>query len=217
MSAVQHELGIYGAVGEIGVHHGKFFAPIAGNAAPGEPLVAVDLFESQIENYDLSGSGNVKNILLPEKLLGLMDRTGIPRTDVIVVAGNSLTLTATNFTDALNLPAWRMLSIDGGHSLETTLHDVNVAACTVRDGGIVIVDDWYNQHWTGVQEAVVHLAHAMARLVPFMHGQNKIWWTTPSHAAIYADVARREFGCVDMHESRCNLGGKKLCLTPNTN
>ena len=46
-----------------------------------------------------------------------------------------------------------MLSVDSGHSLETTLHDVNMAACTVRDGGIVIVDDWFNQEWTGVQEA----------------------------------------------------------------
>ena len=46
LTAFQHSLGIYGAAGEIGVHHGKFFAPIAGNAVVGEPVVAIDLFEA---------------------------------------------------------------------------------------------------------------------------------------------------------------------------
>jgi phage tail protein X len=213
MTALQHQLGVFGAAGEIGVHHGKFFAVVAGNAAAAEPLVAIDLFEAQSENYDLSGSGSTANILYPEKLMSLMDATGIPRADVRLVSGNSLTLTASNFT-SLGLPAWRMLSVDGGHSLETTLHDVSVAACTVRDGGIVIVDDWFNQEWTGVQEATYHAAHALARLVPFMHGHNKIWMTTPSHAGAYLDAARREFGCVDVHESRSSIGGSALCLLP---
>lgn len=211
-SAFPHSIGIYGAVGEIGVHHGKFFAPLAGNAAAKEPLVAIDLFEAQTENYDLSGSGNMDNILYPEKLMALMDKVGIPRNDVNLVSGNSLTLTAANFTNAQKLPAWRMLSVDGGHSLETTLHDMNVAACTVRDGGIVIIDDWLNGEWTGVQEAAIHLANAMARLVPFMHGSNKMWFTTPSHAAVYGDVARREFGCVGVHASRSIIGGVKMCM-----
>lgn len=209
-STLQHSLGIYGAVGEIGVHHGKFFVPLAGNAAVSEPLVAIDLFDAQTENYDQSGSGS---ILYPEKLMSLLDKTGIPRDDVMLVSGNSLTLTAANFTVERNLPAWRMLSVDGGHSLETTLHDINVAACTVRDGGIVIVDDWFNQQWTGVQEAVIHAAHGIARLVPFMHGQNKIWFTTLSHVSEYVEVAKREFGCVGMHESRSNIGGINMCLT----
>jgi hypothetical protein len=56
LTAKQHELGLYGAVGEIGVHHGKFLIPIIGNALAGEPAVALDLFEDQSGNVDTSGA-----------------------------------------------------------------------------------------------------------------------------------------------------------------
>lgn len=55
LSAKQHELGIFGSVGEIGVHHGKFLIPIVGNALAGEPAIAIDLFEDQSSNVDTSG------------------------------------------------------------------------------------------------------------------------------------------------------------------
>jgi hypothetical protein len=55
LTAKQHELGIFGSVGEIGVHHGKFLIPIIGNALAGEPAVAMDLFEDQSSNVDVSG------------------------------------------------------------------------------------------------------------------------------------------------------------------
>eukprot|EP00878_Enallax_costatus_P036297 GHUV01040725.1.p1 GENE.GHUV01040725.1~~GHUV01040725.1.p1 ORF type:complete len:133 (-),score=24.11 GHUV01040725.1:94-492(-) len=51
----QHELGIYGTVGEIGVHHGKFLIPILGNALASEPAIAMDLFEDQESNLAKSG------------------------------------------------------------------------------------------------------------------------------------------------------------------
>lgn len=55
-TAKQHEMGIFGAVGEIGVHHGKFLIPIVGNALVEEPAVALDLFEDQAANIDTSGT-----------------------------------------------------------------------------------------------------------------------------------------------------------------
>jgi hypothetical protein len=48
-------LSVFGAVGEIGVHHGKFFMPIAGYALQEESAVALDLFEDQSQNFDGSG------------------------------------------------------------------------------------------------------------------------------------------------------------------
>lgn len=52
----QHRLGVFGSVGEIGVHMGKFFAPIAGFALEDEIAMAIDLFEDQNSNYDKSGA-----------------------------------------------------------------------------------------------------------------------------------------------------------------
>jgi hypothetical protein len=71
---------------------------------------------------------------------------GAAAADVMLLAANSMTLTAANFS-ALGLPAFRMISVDGGHSLEITLHDLMLAACLVVDGGIVILDDYPNSSW----------------------------------------------------------------------
>ena len=49
------------------------------------------------------------------------------------------------------------------------------------------IPNWCAWPW---QEATYHAAHALARLVPFMHGHNKIWMMTPSHAGAYLDAAR---------------------------
>jgi len=65
---------------------------------------------------------------------------------VQLLAANSLSLTAANFS-AMGLPAFRMLSVDGGHSMDTTMHDLMLAACLMVDGGIAILDDYGNPAW----------------------------------------------------------------------
>jgi hypothetical protein len=40
-----------------------------------------------------------------------------------------------------------MLSVDGGHSMDTTMHDLMLAACLMVDGGIAILDDYGNPAW----------------------------------------------------------------------
>lgn len=207
-SAYQHELGVYGTVAEIGVHHGKFFAPLAGYSAASERALALDLFETlQGENIDLAGSGSQLRVVKT-----LTDITKIPRDQYTLMPGNSLRLSARNFS-AVGAPAFRMFSVDGGHSLETVLHDFNVAACGLRQGGIIILDDWLNGPWIGATEAIVFIANAYADLVPFMHGFNKIWFTTRSHAQRYRAHADKHFSCLQFHPSRAALGGFEMCLT----
>ena len=67
---------------------------------------------------------------------------GIPwcRDQIALVAGDSLALSGEAFR-AAGLPRFRLLSVDGGHSLETTLHDLTLAACLLREGGVMVVDD----------------------------------------------------------------------------
>jgi hypothetical protein len=55
-------------VGEIGVHHGKFFIPIAGNALQAEPAIAMDLFDNQGANVDASGVGCVVLVMWVTKV-----------------------------------------------------------------------------------------------------------------------------------------------------
>ena len=54
----QQRLGLTGAVGEIGVHHGRLFILLYLLSAPEERAFAVDVFSDQTRNVDESGRGN---------------------------------------------------------------------------------------------------------------------------------------------------------------
>lgn len=124
-------------------------------------------------------------------------------------------LTASNFS-LQGYPAFRMLSVDGGHTLEITLHDLMLASCVIQDGGLVILDDFPNPAWLGVAEALMHWVHAQDRLVPFMHGANKLWFTTPSHVQEYKALLAsnpKVFPCVKDHVSKRTIAGVQFCWT----
>jgi hypothetical protein len=201
---IQHEQGTFGSVMEIGVHHGKFFGWLAGNAMKSEAVIAVDVFENQTANYDKSGGGAT------EIFFDFMKSVNIPPSSIIKIEADSTLLSAKHFADTY---PFRMISIDGGHSVETTLHDFNLAACLIMDGGVVAVDDFVNLDWLGVPEAIIHVINVYSRLVPFMYGANKIWFTTPSHAEQYYQHAIKDIGCLntDLHRSRNSFSGHVMC------
>ncbi|KAF8056221.1 hypothetical protein HT031_006409 [Scenedesmus sp. PABB004] len=204
---MQHDAGVFGSVVEIGVHAGKFFIALAGAASEDEPALAVDLFESQSDNVDGSGRGSRAAVLRN------LDAVGLPRGGVTLLAANSLSLTAANLS-ALGLPAARLVSVDGGHSLENTLHDLMLASCVLADGGIAVLDDFTNPTWTGVAEAAAHFASAQSRLRLLFVAHNKAYFTTASHKARYVRAMQARqgvFGCRDLHSSRRALGGSEAC------
>jgi hypothetical protein len=55
----QRALDAKGGIAEIGVHHGKLFILLYLLGRPPEKAVAIDLFEDQHFNIDLSGSGDL--------------------------------------------------------------------------------------------------------------------------------------------------------------
>ena len=48
LSDKQHSMGVFGSVGEIGVHHGLLFIGLALSAYTSEPLFAADVFADQV-------------------------------------------------------------------------------------------------------------------------------------------------------------------------
>ncbi len=69
---------------------------------------------------------------------------------------------------------------------------------------------WYTclAHRMGVHEALAHFTMAQQRLVPFMHGDNKMYFTTASHSKRYYDfiMIKPLFSCKPLHQSRRTLG-----------
>jgi hypothetical protein len=186
--AAQREAGVWGAVGEIGVHHGRSFILAALLSRADEPLFALDLFEElQALNVDQSGSGSF------EALARNMAAVGLDVSAVAVERRSSADLEPGYFC-AARLPRFRFFSVDGGHTEALTRADMVAALCHLADGGVIAVDDVFNNLFLGVTEGIYNaLALNRDRLAPFLVATGKIYFTTPSHHGAYLRAAEAFF------------------------
>lgn len=169
---VQHTVQLDGAVCEIGVHHGRLFILLCLLRRRGERALAYDLFGRQEENSDRSGAGD--EAILQANLA----RHGVDRTGVAIVQANSLALTARRIIDDCGARV-RLFSVDGGHTAEVTANDLELAAGALAEGGIALLDDFFNEAWPGVAEgACRYMAGATCRLHPVAIAGNKFAFTT---------------------------------------
>jgi Methyltransferase domain len=141
ISERQKQHGIEGSVAEIGVHHGKLFILLKNLCAEQEFAIAVDVFEDQHLNPDHSGHGDRDTF---EKNL----QKHTDGKNIIILTKDSMTLTPDDFGDC----KVRIFSVDGSHTAEHTINDLEFATSMLVPGGVVVLDDFYNQDWPGVQE-----------------------------------------------------------------
>ncbi|PWB84667.1 MAG: hypothetical protein C3F11_00090, partial [Methylocystaceae bacterium] len=89
--------------------------------------------------------------------------------------------------------AVRIFSVDGGHDAETALSDMLLSERTTCPGGVVLLDDAFNEQWVGVIEAAArYLLQSDHRLVPFLLAGNKMFFTTgPAEADNYRSRMQR--------------------------
>ena len=66
--------------------------------------------------------------------------------------GNSLDLTGAELKRLADGPL-RIVSVDGGHTADIAAHDLAVADEALAEGGIIIIDDVFNEQWPGVAAA----------------------------------------------------------------
>lgn len=173
----QRAHGVRGGVAEIGIHHGRLFLMLNSLCEADEQSFAIDLFEDQALNIDHSGQGS------RSAFLDNMERFDRHRgRNVSVVATDS---TTADIRDIVTSPV-RIFSIDGGHTVEHTVSDLQSAQRVLHPRGIVILDDVTNDHWIGVIEGVMSFLQHRPTLVPFAIGFNKMLLANLSHASDYA-------------------------------
>jgi hypothetical protein len=181
LAAEQRRLGVAGGTAEIGVHHGKLFILLYLLSRPPEKAVAIDLFEDQQLNIDSSGKGDFAQFRANLERHADCER-------LVVHKGDSTKLTADALRQLAEGPA-RLISIDGGHTEEITASDLGVAEAALVEGGIVVVDDVFNEMWPGVADGVHRYFRDRPRLVPFAICANKTFFCRPSHADGYRAAA----------------------------
>lgn len=203
----QHANCVYGAVAEVGVHHGKYFLALASSALPEEPKIAIDVFESQQLNIDNSGNGS--------KELFLKHSTEVGVRNIRIVQRDSQQVSP---NDLRPYGPIRMFSVDGAHYHKAALHDLVLAARSLSCAGILILDDFLNPEWIGVTEAAFSFFTQLHDFAPFMVLCNKLFVAkTQYHAAYLSFVAGLPFVKCTLndrryHASRYTLAGFQVCI-----
>jgi|GEM_PF-556688 hypothetical protein len=181
LSDFQQQLGIEGGMCEIGVHHGLFFIALCLLRSTKEKAVAIDVFEDQDLNIDSSGCGDfeimIENL---KKHIGCLDKIEILKSD-------STKVKPADILEKMNAQKVRIFSVDGCHTKEHTLKDLKLAHSVLSPGGIIVLDDFYNPWWPGVDEAAHHLFHSCPdlNLKVIGYGDNKLFLTTEDYYEIY--------------------------------
>jgi hypothetical protein len=170
LANLQKQMGIRGPVCEIGVHHGRLFILLHLLTEGHEKSVAYDLFERQDENMDKSGHGD-KSILQKN-----LKRHHCDLNRITINTENSLNLTPDRVINDCGDKV-RLFSIDGGHTAETTFNDLSLAAKTLCEGGIIILDDFFNEAWPGVAAGTCKYLLNNTGLSPIVITGNKFIFT----------------------------------------
>jgi len=186
LSMLQRRRGLRGAVGEIGVHHGKLFILLALSADGGETAFAIDIFEQQELNLGESGRGD------REAFYRNLRAHGIDPDSLHIVTASSLDVSGAELRKAIG-PA-RLLSIDGGHTEECIRNDLAIADALLADHGVVILDDVFNATWPSVVTGYARYLMAQSpATVPFATSPNKVYACRAPFVERYRGFFRRGF------------------------
>jgi hypothetical protein len=178
ISGLQSHAGLRGAVGEIGVHHGKLFVLLRLAADHSEPSFAIDLFEDQALNIDRSGRGD-KGVLQSNVARWCGSTKG-----VTLIAKSSLHVTPHEILSSCGKA--RFVSIDGGHTAECTYNDLKLIEAVIHDYGVVALDDYFNEDWPDVSTGTAqYMLETNSRLRPFAIAPNKLFLSTREFNPFY--------------------------------
>jgi hypothetical protein len=181
----QRDADISGNVAEIGIHHGKLFLLLSLLRRPGETAVAIDLFEAQHLNVDASGRADRAAF---EANLRRWHRHA---TGLVLHQADSSTIGGADVTALAGGPC-RLVSVDGGHTADLTEHDLQTGANALSDGGVIILDDCFNELFPAVSEGAQRFLRRNTDVVAFGAAGNKTFLTQREHAAYYrAAMGRR--------------------------
>lgn len=175
LAQMQAREGYGGNIAEIGVYHGKYLAGLATTLRPNESAIAVDVFENQDLNADVTGYEELGcNDIhsLTEAAFVRSMATYCPESRVLILKRSSLDITVEDLMPDGGMV--RFFSIDGGHTRDVFLNDLRLAEAALAPHGIVSIDDILNDDWPGIITGAVRYFDGSTKLRPVAFIRNKL-------------------------------------------
>lgn len=146
---------------EIGVHHARYLIALHLLCGPGSRSLGLDLFAEQSKNVDRSGSGDL------QIARSAIDRFAREPDLVELRSGDSLALSDAEIAAIRDeFGAFRLISVDGGHTPEHIVADLRTADRLADPAALVLVDDFFHPGFPGVTEGYYELART--RSIPWV-------------------------------------------------
>jgi lipopolysaccharide biosynthesis glycosyltransferase len=184
----QSRLGIEGSLAEIGLYFGKTFIGLVRASRKGELVVGVDPL--RIGSQDL----------LPEFTRNMRTHLTLEELERVVVRRKlSTDVAPLEWMRSLGQAA-RFVHLDGHHARATILYDLQLAACWLQKGGLVVIDDFLNELHPDLTSGILDGLDAHPRLEPVAviprrggidEGGSKLVCTTRGDAETYRDALDR--------------------------
>jgi hypothetical protein len=165
---------------EIGVYHGKSAIAVASLRGESGTFTAIDVFDDLQARDESSHDVGIKGAFLANMA------ASFPTLDWLrLIVAPSSTVRA----DALGPHSF--CHIDGLHSAEGTFSDMQLCAEVVVPGGLVALDDYFNQRFPGVSEGALLFEKRHPRvLTPVAIGFNKVIFQRASESDLNERFAR---------------------------
>lgn len=175
LARAQHAMQVAGPTLEIGVYKGKYLSVLYKVSHPHETVLGVDLF------IGASNSEEVVALVRSNIAAACGEASRLK-----IVVSDSMQLTSDRMVAEAGGELFRFISIDGGHTAEVVLHDLETAYPALREGGIMALDDIFNPGVPGVVEGIAEFfLRRKPALAPFAYCYNKLFVTTPEFHARY--------------------------------
>jgi hypothetical protein len=182
-------LGIRGNIAEIGIHHGLSFFLFTSLRRHDELCFAIDVFDEQHSNIDMSGKGSLTTFLSHLDLMLPLERPFVQ-----VAQRDTLAFSMQEFTNIFLPNGVKLFSVDGGHTIAHVCNDLSLVQEVLLPGGIVALDDFFSSHWPTVTEGFYQFMKTRnRRLKPVLFYQNKLFLTTVSEHEFWLDALRTGF------------------------
>lgn len=192
---IQDELKISGNIAEIGVFHGKLLILLCHGLREGETVFAIDVFNTQPDIQGIKTEAD-NNKFSPDHLLSNLDANKINSENIKLVTSNSQNLFGSDLIKEFGGANIRLFSIDGDHSRDGVRHDLNLAAATMAEGGVILADDLFNTICPSLTEGIIDFFREdnegrlepiaiVAANGPVNSGSNKLIISDPESAMRY--------------------------------